>query len=236
MGENSKYEYTMGKEMDLKAEQEKTLQTPVMQANIILRMMYLTMDLLYGKQRTLPKFKVIEILASYPYRAWENGSYNRVSRRYARARFTKPEPLEHDLRHIELGRHAQDNEQTHLILIEDIMRQKKMPQSWFKGFLLPRCMMLNYHILTRIMYYFKPEWSFSMNARFESHAEHEYMRMVQEHPEWEEEPVDSVHFEHYPRQKTMADLFRRIGLDERDHMNESKEEYERLTGRSLDQE
>jgi len=66
MGENSKYEYTMGKEMDLKAEQEKTLQTPVMQANIILRMMYLTMDLLYGKQRTLPKFKVIEILASYP--------------------------------------------------------------------------------------------------------------------------------------------------------------------------
>jgi hypothetical protein len=31
----------------------------------------------------------------------------------------------------------------------------------------------------------------------------------------------------------MADLFRRIGLDERDHMTESIEEYERLTGQTL---
>lgn len=233
MAETRKYEYTMGKDVDLKAEQQKTMQTPVMSANFILRMMYLTMDLLYGAKGSLPKFKVIEILASYPYRAWENGSYNRLSRRYARAGYVKEGAIDRDLRHIELGRHAQDNEQTHLTLIEDIMRQKGMKQGWFSGFLLPRCMMLTYHLLTRVMYFVRPEWSFSMNARFESHAEHEYMLLVQDHPEWEEEPVDSVHFERYPRQKSMADLFRRIGLDERDHMNESREEYERLTGRTL---
>jgi hypothetical protein len=33
----------------------------------------------------------------------------------------------------------------------------------------------------------------------------------------------------------MADLFRRIGLDERDHMMESMEEYERITGKELTQ-
>jgi hypothetical protein len=233
MADTHKYEYTRGKKVDLKAEQEKTLETPVMSANFILRTMYFTMDVLYGKKGTLPKFKVIEILASYPYRAWENGSYNRVSRRYANARYTKEGALEKDLRHIDMGRDAQDNEQNHLTIIEDIMRQKGMKQGWFRGFLLPRCMMMTYHVLTRIMYFIKPEWSFAMNARFESHAEHEYMRLVQDHPEWEDEPVETVHFERYPRQKTMADLFRRIGLDERDHMNESLEEYERLTGKPL---
>jgi hypothetical protein len=42
-------------------------------------------------------------------------------------------------------------------------------------------------------------------------------------------PVDSVWFRYYPKQKSVADLVRRVGLDERDHMNHSLEEIERLT-------
>jgi len=227
------YEYTMGKELDLKAEQEKTLQTPVMKANMLLKGMYLAMDLVYGGKRTLPKFKVIEILARYPYWAWENGSYHRLSRRYASSRYTEGKASEADLRHIDLGRHAQDNEQSHLMIVEDIMRQQGMKQNWFMSYVVPRCMVFGYLLLTRSLYRLKPEWSFAMNARFESHAEHEYMRLVAEHPEWEGEPVESVHFDAYPLQRTTADLFRRIGLDERDHMMASMEEYERLTGKAL---
>ena len=100
----AQYEYTMCKEMDLKAEQDKTLQTPVMTANIVLRIMYLAMDLVYGSERSLPKFKVVASLARYPYWAWENGSYHRLSRRYARAKYTAKKASEEDLRHIELGR------------------------------------------------------------------------------------------------------------------------------------
>ena len=229
----TQYEYTMGEELDLKAEQEKTLQTPAMKANIVLKSMYLAMDLIYGAKRTLPKFKVIEILARYPYWAWENGSYHRLSRRYATAKYTEKEASEADLRHIELGRRAQDNEQSHLMLIEDIMRQKGINQNWFMSCFVPRCMTFGYLFFTRILYRIKPAWSFAMNARFESHAEHEYMRLVAEHPEWEDEPVESPHFDDYPRQRTTADLFRRIGLDERDHMTASMEEYERLTGKTL---
>lgn len=71
-----------------------------------------------------------------------------------------------------------------------------------------------------------------MNAAFESHAEHEYMLYAQEHPEFEEELVESIWFAHYPKQKTVADLIRRVGLDERDHMNHSLDEIKRLTQRA----
>ncbi|HIJ64404.1 MAG TPA: hypothetical protein HPP77_00530 [Candidatus Hydrogenedentes bacterium] len=229
----AQYEYTMGKDVDLKAEQARTLETPAMSANLLLRTMYLGMDLIYGFKRTLPKFKVIELLARYPYWAWENGAYNRLTRSYARTRGADKKGSDLAVRHIELGRKSQDNEQWHLMLIEDIMRQKGIRQGWIKACFLPRVMAFKYLVLTRLMYRLKPEWSFAMNARFESHAEHEYMRLVQEHPEWEDEPAESEYFQYYPRQATLADLFRRIGLDERDHMHESMEEYERLTGRSL---
>jgi len=94
-------------------------------------------------------------------------------------------------------------------------------------------MAFKYLILTSLMYMIRPAWSFAMNARFEDHAEHEYMNLVAEHPEWEDMPVSSYYFKFYPKAATMADLFRRIGLDERDHMHESMVEYERLTGREL---
>ena len=71
-----------------------------------------------------------------------------------------------------------------------------------------------------------------MNAAFESHAERQYMLLVKEHPEWESKPVDSVYFQHYPKQASLADLLRRIGLDERDHMYHSLEEAERLKAKA----
>jgi len=229
----STHEYTMGKDVDLKAEQAKTLGSPVLPANILLKLMYLQMDLLYGFKGTLPKFKVVELLARYPYWAWENGSYHRISRTSCSPKFTNKEDSERALRHIDLGRKSQDNEQWHLMLIEDIMRQKGIKAGWLRGYLLPRLMAFGYYWITVIMYYLNPAWSFAMNAKFESHAEHQYMLIVNEHPEWEDEPVESVCFQYYPAQNTMADLFRRIGLDERDHMNQSLEEYERLTGKPL---
>jgi hypothetical protein len=70
------FEYTMGKEADLKAEQARTLATPKLPANLILKFMFWQFDVLYGKARSLPKVLVLEILARYPYWAWENGAYH----------------------------------------------------------------------------------------------------------------------------------------------------------------
>lgn len=229
----SKYELTMGKELDLKAEQAKSLASPLLPANFILRMMVLAMDVIYGKGRTLPKFLVIEILARYPYWAWENRAYIWFTKLYTRAGWVKKPDSDRLVRLIELGRKSQDNEQHHMLMIEDIMRQKDIRLSFWKRRLIPKLLTYGYFFLTRAMFFIRPAWSFGMNARFESHAEHEYMKMVAEHPEWDAEPVDTAYFEYYPRQKTMADLFRRIGLDERDHMHESMEYWEHLNGREF---
>lgn len=218
---------------NLKVEQEKTLQLPVMHANPILRLLYATMDLVYGRGRSLMKFKGIEILARYPYQAWENSSYHRLTRMYARRPYTRKGRSDDLIRLIQLGRECQDNEQWHMVIIEDLMRQKGIKQGWFKSVLMPRSLAFVYLGLTRLMYGLNPKWSFAMNARFESHAEHEYMQMVREHPEWEDEAVETEYFEYYPRLDNMADLFRQIGLDERHHMLDSVKEHERLTGRAL---
>ena len=63
--------------------------------------------------------------------------------------------------------------------------------------------------------------AFLLNAEFEDHAEHTYAELVDEHPEWEEQPVDQPVVQQYGAFGSWADVFRRIGLDERDHMNGS---------------
>lgn len=223
--------YTMGKELDLKAEQEHTLATPVMRSNLILKILIVTLDLFYGKKRTLPKFKVLEILARYPYWAWEDGAYRRLSKDHAAYKQPADNRTRRFLGWIDLGRESQDNEQWHMLLLEEIIEKKGIKTSPLLHRWLPLAMALVYYHLTRLMFFVYPHSSFYMNAAFESHAEHQYMLMAKEHPEWDEEPVESKYFEHYPRQKTLGDLIRRIGLDERDHMHHSIAEMDRLEGR-----
>ncbi len=222
------YEYTMGKDLDLKAEQERTLATPKLPANLILKFMFWQFDVLYGKPRSLPKVMVLEILARYPYWAWENGAYHLLSKLYSGTKKVPAEKVEVALRHIRMGRESQDNEQWHMLLWADLCHQKGIKLCWVRHFVIPKTMTLVYFFITRIMYWLNPIGSFAMNAAFESHAEHEYMLYAQEHPEFESASVDSVWFKYYPQQKSLADLVRRVGLDERDHMNHSLEEIERL--------
>ncbi len=59
------------------------------------------------------------------------------------------------------------------------------------------------------------------NAEFEDHAEHVYAQFVAEHSEWEQQPVNNEQVKADGDLSTWADVFRRIGLDERDHMNMS---------------
>jgi hypothetical protein len=63
--------------------------------------------------------------------------------------------------------------------------------------------------------------AFVLNGEFEDHAEHTYAQLVEDHPEWEDQPVASTVVQGYGSFSSWADVFRRIGLDERDHMNNS---------------
>ncbi len=72
-----------------------------------------------------------------------------------------------------------------------------------------------------LMYVVRPAWSYELNADFEDHAEHEYMTLVTEHPEWENQPFISAFEADYGSFESLADLFRQIGHDERVHKQES---------------
>ncbi|NTV28833.1 MAG: hypothetical protein HGA80_02010 [Candidatus Omnitrophica bacterium] len=224
----AKYEFTIGKELDLKKEQAATLSQPSLPANFILRAMFATFDIVYGAKRTLPKFMVLEMLARYPYWAWEDGGYKALSRLYAVCTRPCPNRTRELLHLIDLGRASQDNEQWHLLLLADIVHQNNIKLHWFHHVLIPTVLVFIYNILSRLIFWINPAWSFSMNAAFESHAEHQYMLMAQENPMWDSESVESDYFAYYPRQKSLGDLIRRISLDERDHMYHSLVELEKL--------
>ena len=68
----------------------------------------------------------------------------------------------------------------------------------------------------------RPAWSHRLNADFEDHAEHEYMELVAENPEWEITPFHSDFAADYGSFESLADLFRQIGHDERVHKEESE--------------
>jgi len=86
---------------------------------------------------------------------------------------------------------------------------------------IPLLMIGFYAVLTRVMALTGIRRAFLFNAEFEDHAEHVYARFVEEHPEWERQPVNNEQVKERGALPTWADVFRRIGLDERDHMNMS---------------
>ncbi|MGH3621108.1 MAG: alternative oxidase [Sciscionella sp.] len=85
---------------------------------------------------------------------------------------------------------------------------------------MPQELAFFYYQLSWLLYVIPPRWSYQLNADFEDHAEHEYMLFVQECPEWENTPFDTV-FAEYGHFESLADVFRQIGHDERAHKEES---------------
>ena len=68
--------------VDLAAEQEKTLASGRRRYGALSRILFLAMDLFYGRKRTLSKFKVLEVVARVPYQAWEHVAYIAITHTY----------------------------------------------------------------------------------------------------------------------------------------------------------
>jgi ubiquinol oxidase len=87
--------------------------------------------------------------------------------------------------------------------------------------ILPQIAAFVYYHVSWLLYVIDPKDSYELNADFEDHAEHEYMEFVRENPEFETRPFVSGFEKDYGAFASWADLFRRIGLDERLHKLES---------------
>ncbi len=197
-------------------EQQATLETPRLRYGLLSRALFLTMDLFYGRRRTLRKFKVLEVVARVPYQAWENVAYVAITHTHSLPQFAR-----RVFEFVEESRHQQDNEQWHLLIIEELLREEGRRQGFVRFVLVPQILAFTYYHISWLLYVLRPRMSYRMNAEFEDHAEHEYMEFVAERPELEERSYDGAFADDYGHFETQADLFRRIGLDEREHKEQS---------------
>jgi ubiquinol oxidase len=200
----------------LRIEQQRTLASPRRSYGLSARALFALLDVVYGRPRTLSKFKVLEVVARVPYQAWEHVAYVAVTHRYSRPTFAR-----RIFERVHESRDQQDNEQWHLLILEELVERSGRRESFLRYRLLPQALAFVYYHLSWLLYVLHPAWSYALNADFEDHAEHEYALFVEEHPELDGQPYDGHFADEYGHFASLSDLFRQIGHDERVHKQES---------------
>lgn len=201
----------------LRREQERTLASPRRRYGLSARALFALMDVVYGRERTLAKFRVLEVVARVPYQAWEHVAYVAVTHRYNRPDFAR-----RVFDRVQEARSQQDNEQWHLLILEELLERRGTRSGGLRHTVLPQVLAFAYYQLSWLLYAVRPVWSYRLNADFEDHAEHEYALFVQENAAFADEGYDGLFTEEYGRFDSLADLFRQIGHDERVHKLESE--------------
>jgi ubiquinol oxidase len=201
----------------LVAEQRASAESPRRRYSLSARALFAIMDALYGEERTLEKFRVLELVARVPYQAWENVAYVAVTHTARQPNFAR-----RVFNRVRSARWEQDNEQWHLLIMEELSAQQGQRSGFVRGRVIPQILAFAYYQLSWFMYALRPAWSYRLNADFEDHAEHEYAALVDEHPEWETTPYEGQFTADFGAFQSLADLFRQIGYDERLHKEESE--------------
>ena len=200
----------------LLAAQKETLDTPRRPYGLAARLLFNALDTVYGHERTLGKFKVLELVARVPYQSWEQVAYVAITHIHEKTGMARQ-----IYERVAESRAQQDNEQWHLLIIQEMIDNARLDDGRIKFFWIPQILAWGYYQLSWFLYVLRPDWSYLLNADFEDHAEHEYMELVAEHPEWEHTPFISEFADDYGHFDSRADLFRQIGHDERVHKIES---------------
>lgn len=203
---------------ELRRAQARSLDTPRMTYSLLARMLFTTVDLVYGRKRSLVKFAMLEFIARVPYQAWERMGYLALARRRRDAGLAR-----RILDRIEDTRMQQDNEQWHLLILEDVLEHQGVRLGWFRYRLLPQVIAFGYWLVSLVLYLVRPAWSYALNADFEDHAEHSYAELVEANPEFDVTPYESQLCAEYGSFESLGDLFRQIGHDERCHKRESEQ-------------
>jgi len=201
----------------LRAQQERTLARPRRKYSIAARLLFGLMDVVYGRDASLAKYRVLEIVARVPYQAWENVAYVAVTHTSDTPQFARDI---HD--RIVETRAQQDNEQWHLLILEEMLHAAGHRHRLVRDRIIPQVVAFAYYQLSWALYTINPRWSYRLNADFEDHAEHEYMSYVVDNPELDSFPWESFFSDDYGEHETVGDLFRSIGNDERIHKEESE--------------
>jgi ubiquinol oxidase len=197
-------------------EQQASLESERRRYSLSAQLLFRTMDALYGRGRTLEKFRVLELVARVPYQAWENVAYVAMTHTARQPGFAR-----RVFDRVRTSRWEQDNEQWHLLILEELTASGPR-RAWLRSRVFPQVLAFAYYQLSWFLFAIRPAWSYRINADFEDHAEHEYAHLVEENPEWERVPYDGQFVGDFGAYASLADLFRQIGYDERLHKLESE--------------
>ena len=174
--------------------QAETLAAPRRPYGVLARTLFTTLDLLYGKKRTLSKFKVLELVARVPYQTWEQVAYIAITHMHGQTGLAR-----RIYDRVRESREQQDNEQWHLLILEELIDTSGKRENRLLLLLDPAGHRLRLLPISWLLFVVRPAWSYRLNADFEDHAEHEYMHLVTEHPEWETTPFESEFAADYGR-------------------------------------
>src|SRR3989338_7876578 len=202
--------------IDLKNEEAMTLASERRKYGFLAKALFFSMNLFYGRKKTFSKFKVLEVIARVPYQAWEHVAYIAMTHTYGAPHFAR-----RIFEFVKESRQQQDNEQWHLLILEEITHQRRPEEGFFRYRVIPQIAAFFYYHVSWLLYVIKPSFSYSLNADFEDHAEHEYMEFVEENPSFENQPFESEFKDDYGHFDNMADFLRQVALDERKHKEES---------------
>jgi alternative oxidase len=201
---------------ELRAAQAQTLDSPRLRYSLLARALFTAMNLAYGRAGTIVKFTMLEFIARVPYQAWERAGYFILARQRRRSALAR-----RVFERIVQTRAEQDNEQWHLLILQDLVQRQGLRQSFLLHRLAPWLIAFFYYHVSWALLLIRPDWSYRLNADFEDHAEHEYMTFVADNPRLEAEPDPGTYAAEYGRFASLADLFRQIGHDERIHKLDS---------------
>lgn len=202
----------------LRLEQLRTLSAPEARPHLALRLMFASIDVLYGRRLSIAKFLVLEHLAQVPYRSWERVAQRHIAR--ARGRSLLARRIQ---QRVAEARAQHDNEQWHMLVMEELVAREGRPLRRVRHRLLPRLMALPWQAATWVLHLMRPAASYRLNAAFEAHAERCYMRYVAEHPETERQMFGGPLADRWTGMVTVADVLRQIGHDERIHRLDSEQ-------------
>ena len=127
----------------LRRAQAETLRAPRFRYSIPARLLFWIVDVIYGQQRTLRKFIVLEIVARVPYQAWERAAYGTLTRVHSRLRLAG-----RIFDRVVETRAQQDNEQFHLLILEELAQRRGLARPVLRFGLLPWLMAVGYYQLS----------------------------------------------------------------------------------------
>ena len=130
----------------LRRAQAETLRTPRFDYSIPARLLFRMVDVIYGRPRTLRKFVVLEIVARVPYQAWERAAYGALTRVHPRLRLAG-----RIFERVVETRAQQDNEQYHLLILEELAQRRGLARPVLRFGLLPWLMAVGYYQLSWLL-------------------------------------------------------------------------------------